>query len=98
MLAYTVMMISDDLCVGGFSIVLHWQKSLLTRPIFQSVCADYVLRLLSYLGYLSLGNTALAAHDGVCRIVDNSLHSEAALIVGGWFASISRLRYLDISK
>ncbi|CAN0477944.1 unnamed protein product, partial [Laminaria digitata] len=31
------------------------------------------------------------------RLSDNSLHSEAALIVGGWLSSLSKLRYLDLS-
>ncbi|CAM9231556.1 unnamed protein product, partial [Hapterophycus canaliculatus] len=32
------------------------------------------------------------------RISDNTLHSEAALIVGGWLSSLPKLRYLDLSS
>lgn len=34
----------------------------------------------------------------ICRLCNNNLHSEAALIIGGWLSSLSRLRHLDLSR
>ncbi|CAM9704576.1 unnamed protein product [Ectocarpus fasciculatus] len=52
-----------------------------------------------YHGLNALGN-AFASGKKLThlRISGNSLHSEAALIVGSWLSSLPKLRYLDLSS
>eukprot|EP00904_Undaria_pinnatifida_P003711 jgi/Undpi1/13340/HiC_scaffold_8.g02999.m1 len=64
-----------------------------------SACALVGLAGHRYRGLISLqrafaGRTNRLTH---LRLSDNSLHSEAALIVAGWLPSLSKLRYLDLS-
>ncbi|CAN0161859.1 unnamed protein product [Ectocarpus sp. 12 AP-2014] len=52
-----------------------------------------------YHGLNALGNTFASGKKLThLRISGNSLHSEAALIVGGWLPSLPKLRYLDLSS
>eukprot|EP00903_Cladosiphon_okamuranus_P015361 g14187.t1 len=53
-----------------------------------------------YHGLNALGNTFAGTKNYLThlRISDNGLHSEAALIVGGWMPSMKKLRYLDMSR
>ncbi|CAM9228251.1 unnamed protein product [Ectocarpus sp. 13 AM-2016] len=52
-----------------------------------------------YHGLNALGDTFASGKKLThLRISGNSLHSEAALIVGGWLPSLPKLRYLDLSR